>query len=163
MNESDIPLARRDRIAERLLGGKAVAAATLAAEFGVSEDAIRRDLRALAADGLCRRVYGGALPISPANTPMTQRIKEGQEKKTVLAEIAVSTIQPDEFIFLDNSSTHLVLASLLPKEYNLTVATSSILIGSALLTRKDLSLILIGGSVNNQIGGSVDASALYYS
>ena len=33
---------------------------------GVSEDSIRRDLRELAAAGLCQRVYGGALPASPA-------------------------------------------------------------------------------------------------
>ena len=33
---------------------------------GSSEDTVRRDLRELAAAGLCQRVYGGALPASPA-------------------------------------------------------------------------------------------------
>ena len=60
----ELPLARRDLIAARLAEGQSVASVQLAAEFGVSEDAIRRDLRALAADGLCRRVYGGALPLA---------------------------------------------------------------------------------------------------
>ena len=32
----------------------------------MTEDSVRRDLRELAADGLCQRVYGGALPVSPA-------------------------------------------------------------------------------------------------
>ena len=39
--------------------------ANLAAELGLSEDSVRRDLRELAAAGLCQRVYGGALPASP--------------------------------------------------------------------------------------------------
>src|ERR1700681_2527349 len=43
------PLARRDVILGRLAQGKSVAAVALALEFEVSEDAIRRDLRALAA------------------------------------------------------------------------------------------------------------------
>lgn len=47
--QTPIPLARRDVIAARLAGGTAVVAAALAQEFDVSEDAIRRDLRALAA------------------------------------------------------------------------------------------------------------------
>jgi predicted ArsR family transcriptional regulator len=43
------PLARRDVILGRLAQGQSVVAAALALEFEVSEDAIRRDLRALAA------------------------------------------------------------------------------------------------------------------
>ena len=42
-----------------------VVAAELARIYATSEDTIRRDLRALAAEGRCRRVYGGALPATP--------------------------------------------------------------------------------------------------
>ena len=44
-----LPLERRAAIAQRLADGQTVTAALLAAEFAVSEDAVRRDLRALAA------------------------------------------------------------------------------------------------------------------
>jgi hypothetical protein len=44
-------------------------AASLAEAFATWEDTIRRDLRDLAGRGLCRRVYGGALPVSPASNP----------------------------------------------------------------------------------------------
>lgn len=80
MNE-DLPLARRDEIADRLAQGQSVVAAVLAVEFNVSEDAIRRDLRALAAQGRCRRVYGGALPITPASAPMAARMDEARAQK----------------------------------------------------------------------------------
>src|SRR6202047_5095508 len=100
------PLARRDVILGRLAQGPSVAAVALALEFEVSEDAIRRDLRALAAEGRCRRVYGGALPLSKATLPITVRVGEARERKAARAAAAVGLIRPGEFVFLDNCSTH---------------------------------------------------------
>lgn len=156
----DPPLARRDLIASRLARGQSVVAAALAAEFTVSEDAIRRDLRALAAAGQCRRVYGGALPILTGSTPMAARIGEGRGRKEALARTAVAMIKPGEFIFLDSGSTNLALADILPDDYELTVATNSIDIAAAVLRRSDLRLIMVGGAVNNAVGGCVDSSAV---
>ena len=92
---------RRDIIAGRLAQGQSVTAGSLAEEFSVSPDAIRRDLRALAAEGRCRRVYGGALPISPASSPIIGRVGEARERKAALAAAAVGLIRPGEFVFLD--------------------------------------------------------------
>ncbi|WP_027816348.1 DeoR/GlpR family DNA-binding transcription regulator [Paraburkholderia bannensis] len=156
----DIPIARRELIASRLAAGQAVVAATLAAEFDVSEDAIRRDLRALAAEGRCRRVYGGALPLSAASAPMAARMDEARERKAALAAAAVAQVQRGELLFLDSGSTHLALVELLPDDYELSVATNSIDIAAALLRRADIRLILVGGEVNPVVGGSVDAAAV---
>src|SRR5882724_12406701 len=117
----DLPLGRRDVIAARLESGQPVSAATLAIEFTVSEDAIRRDLRALAAEGRCRRVYGGALPLSPASTPIEVRTGEKQESKRMLAVAAIPLIQPGELLFLDSGSTNLVLANMLPTGIGISV------------------------------------------
>ncbi|MFV3126951.1 DeoR/GlpR family DNA-binding transcription regulator [Niveispirillum sp. KHB5.9] len=157
---TDIPLARRDIIAGRLAQGQAVVAAALAVEFAVSEDAIRRDLRALAADGLCRRVYGGALPITPGAGPMSARMGEEQDRKRLLARAAASLIQPGEFLFIDNGSTNLALVEFLPDLPDLTVATNSIDIATVLLRRPEIRLIMVGGAVDPIIGGAVDAMAL---
>jgi DeoR/GlpR family transcriptional regulator of sugar metabolism len=154
------PLARRDVIASRLAQGHSVVAATLAHEFAVSEDAIRRDLRALADDGLCRRVYGGALPISPGSVTLAARAQVSSDRKLALARTAARTIQRREFLFLDSSSSNLALAGLLPEDHELTVATNSLDIGAALLRRQDLKLILIGGPVDPSIGGCVDGAAV---
>lgn len=159
MNE-DIPLARRDEIAARLAQGQPVVAAALAAEFHVSEDAIRRDLRALAAEGRCRRVYGGALPVTPASAPMASRIDQAQERKTALARAAVALIEPGELLFLDSGSTNLSLVALLPEDFGLTVATNSVDIAAAVLRRADLPLIMTGGVVDPAVGGCVDAQAM---
>jgi DeoR/GlpR family transcriptional regulator of sugar metabolism len=159
MND-EIPLARRALIASRLNQGHAVVAATLAIEFGVSEDAIRRDLRALAAEGTCRRVYGGALPLSGGATPMSSRIDKDQARKSALALAAVTLVHPAEMLFLDSGSTNLSLVQYLPEDYGLTIATNSIDIAAAVHRRADVHLIIVGGSVDPDVGGSVDASAV---
>lgn len=154
------PLARRDVIASRLAQGHSVVAGALAQEFAVSEDAIRRDLRALADEGLCRRVYGGALPLSPGTVTLAARAEVGRESKLSLARTAARSIQRREFVFLDSASTNLALAGLIPEDYELTVATNSLDIGAALLRRQDLTLIMIGGPVDPLIGGCVDGAAV---
>jgi DeoR/GlpR family transcriptional regulator of sugar metabolism len=159
MNE-ELPVARRDEIAQRLGQGQAVVANALAVEFGVSEDAIRRDLRALAAQGRCRRVYGGALPLLPATVPMTARIDESRERKAALARAALPLIQRGELLFLDSGSTNLALVALLPEDFELTVATNSIDIAAAVLRRSDLQLIMVGGAVDLAVGGCIDATAI---
>src|SRR5690349_12863237 len=159
MND-DIPLARRDEIARRLAQGQPVVASTLAAEFNVSEDAIRRDLRALASEGRCRRVYGGALPITPVSAPMASRIDTAQERKSALALAAVPSIRQGELLFLDSGSTNLALVDLLPEDADIAVATNSVDIAAAVLRRSDLHLIVIGGTVDPAVGGCVDASAV---
>jgi DeoR/GlpR family transcriptional regulator of sugar metabolism len=157
---TDIPLARRDQILQRLEQGLPVVANSLAAEFNVSEDAIRRDLRALAADGLCRRVYGGALPVHSSSKPMAARVGEDWPRKEALARVAAKTIQAHEFIFLDAGSTNLAMVDHLPEDKGLTVATNSIDIAMAVKSRGDLELIMVGGAVDAEVGGCIDASAI---
>lgn len=135
-------------------------ASSLAVEFNVSEDAIRRDLRALAAEGRCRRVYGGALPIHATHKPMAARLGEDGSRKDALARAAAQTIQSSEFIFLDAGSTNLALVDLLPEDQGLTIATNSVDIAQAVLLRGDLALIMVGGTVDTEVGGCIDSSAI---
>ncbi len=154
----ELPLARRDLIAARLAEGQSVASVQLATEFGVSEDAIRRDLRALTAEGLCRRVYGGALPL--ASKPLSARLGEGVEAKRALAVRAAELIERGSLIFLDAGSTHVALVDALPEDFGLTVATNSIDVAAAVLTRQDMDLLMVGGAVDASVGGAVDAVAV---
>lgn len=153
-----LPTDRRRQIAHRLAQGQSVSATALAQEFHLSEDAIRRDLRALAAQGLCRRVYGGALPLSPAGTPISVRAGEDGARKRALASAAVALLRPGQTIFLDAGSTTLHLAGLMPA--GLTVVTHSLPAAAALMHRRDLTLITLGGRISPDIGAAVDAQAL---
>ncbi|WP_377155164.1 DeoR/GlpR family DNA-binding transcription regulator [Roseateles sp. UC29_93] len=160
MSLADLPHARRHVIADRLSAGHAVVAANLAAEFNLSEDAIRRDLRALAADGLCRRVYGGAVPIAANDRPLAARMKEAPVRKSALARAGAATVRPGELVFLDTGSTNLALVDVLPEDADLTVATNAVDVAAAVLRRQDLRLLMIGGEVDPHLGGCVDAAAV---
>jgi len=58
----DLPQERRELMLRELRRKGKLVAAELSAEYGVSEDTIRRDLSELASAGLLKRVHGGALP-----------------------------------------------------------------------------------------------------
>lgn len=156
----DIPLNRRDTILARLSAGQPVRSGALAEEFGLSEDAIRRDLRSLAAEGLCRRVYGGALPLTQGSVPIAQRFEEGMPRKRALANSAVAAIEPGSTIFLDHGSTSLAVAALLPHGRDLSIATGSIAVAALLMERDDIDLVMVGGAVDRVIGGAIDGTAL---
>src|SRR6188472_2722316 len=85
---------RRDLLIDRLRREGRLVAKDLAAELGVTEDSVRRDLRELAAAGLCQRVYGGALPVSPAVVDYAARSAVAVESKQRVAAAAARLIQP---------------------------------------------------------------------
>src|ERR1700688_36797 len=100
---------RKNEIESRLLRGLPVNATALAKEFLVSEDAIRRDLRALAAEGKCKRVYGGGLPIAPDGVPFEHRLLNDSKEKRALALAALTLVSEASTLFLDSGSTNVAL------------------------------------------------------
>jgi DeoR/GlpR family transcriptional regulator of sugar metabolism len=157
---STLPDERREAIRERLQRGRRVLASELAREFETSEDTIRRDLRELATAGLCRRVYGGALPLSPASGSLADRLAEAPERKAALARAAVALVEPGQVLFIDAGSTNTAIARALPSGLSLTVATNAANIAALLAGRPGIELLLIGGSVNPRSGAALGAKAL---
>lgn len=151
---------RQSVISERLRTNGRVLAVELALEFGVSEDTVRRDLREMAAAGLCERVYGGALPVSPAHGSLTQRIGFAADRKRALAWAAAKEIAAGATVFFDAGSTNLAIANALPDDLELTAATNAPAIAVALMEKPGVSVILIGGLVDRQTEGSLGARAL---
>jgi DeoR/GlpR family transcriptional regulator of sugar metabolism len=155
-----MPAERQKEILERIRNDGRVLATDLAQEFQTSEDTIRRALRDLAAQGLCTRVYGGALAMSPASGSALQRRKESTDRKLALGKKMASMVRPGQLLFIDAGSTNLAAARSLPEGIGATVATHDPTIASVLASRTDLTLITIGGQVNPLIGAAVDGQAL---
>src|SRR5580693_4237124 len=88
-----LPAERQKRILARIQRDGRVVAADLAEEFRTSDDTIRRDLRDFAAQGLCQRVYGGALAISPASGPSAGRSQEASARKAALGAALAALIR----------------------------------------------------------------------
>jgi DeoR/GlpR family transcriptional regulator of sugar metabolism len=136
-----------------------VLAVDLAQEFNVSEDTIRRDLRELAAAGLCERVYGGALPVAAFSTTLNERVALEAERKAALAGGAIAFIKSGMTVFFDASSTNLAIAQALPADLELTAVTNTPLIAGALMEKPGASIILIGGKVDRRVGAAIGAKA----
>ena len=139
---------RRNEIENRLKRGLPVSATALAEEFLVSEDAVRRDLRALAAEGKCKRVYGGAIPLSPEGGPLEHRLLNDVHEKRALSLAALSLLSEASTVFLDSGSTNLALAREIPLDRPLTVVTNSISIAALSLNERISKLSsLVGRSI----------------
>lgn len=155
-----LPQERQQAILQRLHEHGRVVATELAAAFAVSEDSIRRDLRELAAQGLCRRVYGGALPPTPDFVPLPQRREEHAERKRALAQAAAALVRPGQVLLIDAGSTNSAIAAALPPRQRLTVVTNAPDIAQLLMPREGFEILLIGGRVDPRIGAAVGAQAL---
>ena len=116
---------RLDLIRAQLARQGKVLANDLAAQFGVSEDTIRRDLRELARQGFCRRVYGGALLPSPDSGSLAARVSSHQDAKAELARTTSRLLRDGQTLFIDAGSTNLAIANALPQELKLTVVTNA--------------------------------------
>ena len=136
---------RRDLLLSRLHAEGRLIAKDLAAELGLSEDSVRRDLRELAAAGLCQRVYGGALPVSPAMADYATRAHVAVDSKRRVAAAAAGLVQPGSTLILDGGTTALMVAQALPRDLRATVVTHSPTVAVALVDHPEIEIYLLGG------------------
>lgn len=152
---------RQALIRESLAETGRVNAGALARRFGVSEDTVRRDLRDLAAAGLCERVYGGALAVPVQSLPLSARLTLEPARKAALAEAAAGCISAGMSVFFDAGSTNLAIARALPQDIALQVATNAPVIAAALSEHPRIDVVMIGGRIERGVGGAIDAHAMH--
>jgi DeoR/GlpR family transcriptional regulator of sugar metabolism len=155
-----LPQERQRLILERLAREGRVVAQDLAQQFSTSEDTVRRDLRELAAAGLCHRVYGGALPLSPANASLTERETVVPVRKQVLGEKLASLLSAGQVVFVDAGSTNLAAVRALPDGLVLIIITNAPRIAAEVAEREGIQLIVVGGLVDQRTGAAFAARAL---
>src|SRR6478735_27929 len=85
---------RRDRIEQRVRSEFEVGYAELATEFDVSEMTIRRDVEALEALGVVRRVVGGAIAVKgkDAEPSFATRVADAAEEKRHIADAVADLV-----------------------------------------------------------------------
>jgi len=151
---------RRTHLLGTLARDGKVVAKSIAAELGISEDSVRRDLRELAAEGLVQRVYGGALPVSPAVVDYTARQRVNPDSKRRVARAALRLIGPDMTVLLDGGTTALAVAELLPRDLRCTVVTHSPTVAAALVDHPTAQVVVIGGVLFKHSAVTGGASAV---
>ncbi|GGR61312.1 DeoR/GlpR family DNA-binding transcription regulator [Streptomyces roseolus] len=151
---------RRAHLLELLARTGKVVAKDVAADLRISEDTVRRDLRDLAAEGLCQRVYGGALPVSPAVVDYDARQALASDGKRKVASVAARLVRPGGSVILDGGTTALAVARALPRDLACTVITHSPTIATALIGHPRAELFLIGGRVFKHSAVACGAAAV---
>jgi DeoR/GlpR family transcriptional regulator of sugar metabolism len=151
---------RKDLLVTRLRHQGKLVAKELATEFGVSEDSVRRDLRDLAAAGLCQRVHGGALPASPAIGSHAKRSGIVPESKRRVAAKAAALIPAGITVILDGGTTGLAVAAALPPDVAATVITHSPVTAAALTDHPAADVIMLGGRLHKRSSCACGAAAV---
>lgn len=143
MRYADAP-ARRAELLRRLTADGYVSSARLAAELGVSEMTIRRDLKQLDEERLVRRVAGGAsLPRLGHGAPFEERETERGAEKRALAAACAPLLEGAATVLLDAGTTIAPLAGTAPA--GTTVVSHSAPVIAACVARDDVGLVALGG------------------
>lgn len=148
---------RQSRIVELARTRGRVEVLSLADEFDVAAETIRRDLKVLAGRRLLKRVHGGAVPLETAafESTVEYRSQVDLAEKHRMAACAVQLLQGAETVYLDEGFTPRLIAERLA-ERELTVVTSSLLAAEALAHSETVTVLLLGGRMRGRTLATVD-------
>lgn len=148
---------RKQAIITELRTNGRVDAADIAAELGVTNETVRKDLISLERQGLLRRVHGGAVSVEQLSfEPAVSTRTYYFEEKTRIATAALAHLPARGSVLIDAGSTTGRLAELFPADRELTVYTNTLSIALMLVTRPRLTVITLGGRVRPLTLAEVD-------
>ena len=140
-------LARQQRIIDHVVSGGFASANELSTLTGVSLMTVHRDIDDLVSRGLLRKFHGGvsAQPSTVFESSSDFRLHTRTQEKEALATEALRLITPGMSVMLDDSTTALALARMLPDVGPLTVVSNYRQVQEALREAPDVRLIGVGG------------------
>ncbi|OZM82990.1 DeoR family transcriptional regulator [Pseudonocardia sp. MH-G8] len=138
---------RQFGIAETVIAEGTVRIEALAERFGVSVMTVHRDLDELENQGVLRKTRGQATALASSlfesNTAF--RLGQNQADKEALAHAALDYVEPGQAILMEDSTTGIYLARLLPARAPLTVITNFLSVAAELARESGITLNLLGG------------------
>ena len=150
---------RQRAIVEMVVAQGRASVVDLAGKLDVTPETIRRDLDRLEAEGLIRRVHGGALPaaaITVLEPDMEERELAEAAQKDRIAEVALTMLPSSGgSIIVDAGTTTGRLVGLLPSDADLTIVTNSVTNAARLTGHHAISLHLVGGQVRGTTQATV--------
>jgi DeoR family transcriptional regulator, ulaG and ulaABCDEF operon transcriptional repressor len=140
--------AERHRLIVRLVQERSIVGVTdLVEMLGASEATVRRDINAMAEQGLLRRIRGGAESLTPRHEAqlgdMPFRSGQCAAQKRAIARAAVELVQDGESIIINGGTTTFAMVEFMT-ERTLDVLTNSIPIVTALRTSRNRVLMPAG-------------------
>lgn len=143
-----LAIERKNEILEKLRQEQRVLVSELSAQYGVTEETIRRDLDKLEREGYATKTYGGAIWGNSTKSDLSYvvRNKTNIEAKRAIAQMTAALIQNGDHIMLDESSTCLFIAKeLKERKKELTLITNSVEIVMELRDVSGWNIMSTGG------------------
>lgn len=138
---------RQQKILNILKEERSTSVSSLSTRLFVSEATIRRDLTEMKDLGLLDRTHGGAILSETAEeVSIFIRMNKNAVEKERAVTNALPLIPPFQSVFVDSSSTALALAERMELAHK-TVVTNNLQAAIQLSKKRDIHLIVLGGSV----------------
>jgi DeoR family transcriptional regulator, fructose operon transcriptional repressor len=148
------------RITQRLTNDRQVLSSELAQEFGLTPASVRLDLAELERRGVARRVFGGAVLVSPdparetlslAESHFGDRVDQQRGEKEAIGAAAVELIVDGETIMIDGGTTTYEVCRHLAGHRGLTVISCAVnALWPELASKAGLEIFLTGGYLRPQ-------------
>jgi DeoR family transcriptional regulator of aga operon len=145
---------RRLQISELVRQHGSVQVTSLAHQFGVSAQTVRKDLRYLAERGVMARAYGGAIDSgamgnAPAEPNYEAKRTTHLDEKRRIGVRAAALINPGDTVVIDSGTTAIQLAEAVP-DMDITVVTNDFGVLSALTPKSSINLVMLGGELRRR-------------
>ncbi len=141
---------RRKKIMKLIARDKNVLVKDLTAEFGVTNETIRKDLIQLEKEGKLIKTYGGAYVHEGARNDVPATLRETilLSKKAIIGKACAKLINDGDTIMLDASTTVFQIAKNIVNRENLTIITNALKVAEFFSDKENIKLILAGGTLD---------------
>ncbi|UCC89050.1 MAG: DeoR/GlpR transcriptional regulator [Anaerolineales bacterium] len=153
---------RRQEILRQVSQHGRVSVVELSHDFGVSEVTIRSDLQALAERKLIVRTHGGAVTATRGlyDLSLASRRQQQVHEKSRIGKAGAALVADGDAIFLDSSSTALVIAQHLKSHRHLTIITNSLAVAHEMLDAPGVTVVTVGGILRRDTASLVGTDGL---
>ena len=151
---------RQTEILEYLKSKKHAKIGDIAGNIYVSETTVRRELAELERMGLLQREHGGAVFLENSeDISIGVRQIVNYQEKLAIAKMAEKNLPSFRTLFIDNSSTALMLAQRIGLRHR-TVVTNGITAAMQLGSSEDTTVNLVGGRLNHSTSSLIGGNAV---
>ncbi len=160
-NKSTTVRNRHARILETVRDHGFVTIETLANQFDVTPQTIRRDIHTLSAEGMLHRYHGGAAnALSTENVSYPERRVLCLHEKQKIAQTLVQHIPNHASLFINIGTTTEAVAEALCRHRGLRVITNNLNVASILIKNEGFEIIVTGGLVRSRDGGIIGEATI---
>ena len=151
---------RHKAIADTIAANGKITITEITAQYGISDESARRDLRLLEQQGICKRTHGGAiLPQQVSVRPPVDRKFESMPifpNYREIAKRATQQISKNDIVYLTGGSFGHIMVQFLPKDFHYTVVVNSVDVAKELRDFENIDVYIAGGKMRRS--GSVTDS-----